>query len=138
MTTMPAITCKDTKNFLPEQLQELFTSVHWASGQHPEKLSQALKNYGSVFSAWDGERLVGLISTMDDGVMTAYVHYLLIHPDYQKNRIGQILMEKAKEYYADYLTIVLVSYEKSRPFYERNGFKTGESQYPMYLTVLDD
>lgn len=135
---MPAITCKDTKNFSPDQLQELFTSVRWASGRHPEKLSQALKNYGSVFSAWDGDRLVGLIGSIDDGVMTAYVHYLLIHPDYQKNGIGQRLMEKAKEHYRHYLTIVLVSYEKSRSFYERNGFQSGESQYPMYLTVLDD
>ena len=73
----------DTKEFSPAALEELFLSVQWESGRHPERLAEALLHYGTVFSAWDGGRLAGLIAAMDDGTMTAYVHYLLVHPLYQ-------------------------------------------------------
>ena len=48
-----------------------------------------MQNYSTVYSAWDGEKLVGLISVMDDGIMTAHIHYLLVDPDYQYNGIGK-------------------------------------------------
>ena len=31
------ITYKDTKEFNAQELQDLFLSVHWSSGYHPEK-----------------------------------------------------------------------------------------------------
>ncbi|MDH7526523.1 MAG: hypothetical protein QHH10_14605 [Peptococcaceae bacterium] len=72
------ITYKSTKEFNKDELKDLFLSVNWSSGHYPEKLVIAMKNSGSVFSAWDNDKLVGLINALDDGVMTAYVHYLLI------------------------------------------------------------
>ncbi len=75
-----ALFYNDTREFSPEALEELFLSVQWESGNHPERLAKALRRYGAVFSAWDGSRLAGLIAAMDDGTMTAYVHYLLVHP----------------------------------------------------------
>ncbi|MCL2299275.1 MAG: GNAT family N-acetyltransferase, partial [Firmicutes bacterium] len=77
------ITYLDTHDFTPQALQELFLSVEWSSGHYPDRLALAMKNFETVYSAWDGGRLVGLICAMDDGVMTAYVHYLLVRPEYQ-------------------------------------------------------
>jgi len=54
-----AIHYRSTKTFDAAQLQELFLSVGWASGEYPEKLRQAMMNSDSVISAWDGEKLVG-------------------------------------------------------------------------------
>ena len=51
---MMSIIYKDTKEFRPGDLQELFLSVEWSSGHFPEKLALAMQNSGSVFSAWDG------------------------------------------------------------------------------------
>lgn len=82
----------DTKEFSPAALEELFLSVQWESGRHPERLAEALLHYGTVFSAWDGGRLAGLIAAMDDGTMTAYVHYLLVHPLYQGCGVGSRLL----------------------------------------------
>ena len=130
------ITYKSGKDFTPEQMKALFLSVGWSSGQYPEKLVAAMKNYGSVFSAWEGHRLVGLISTMDDGVMTAYVHYLLVDPACQGQGIGRRLVEMVKEHYRDYLRIVLVAYDHGVEFYKNCGFEPGESKVPMYITSL--
>ena len=72
------ITYKDIRDFSEKDLEELFLSVDWSSGHFPEKLVVAMKNSKTVFSAWDEEKLVGMICVMDDGIMNAYVHYLLI------------------------------------------------------------
>ena len=94
----------------------MFLSVEWSSGHFPEKLAIAMKNFETVFSAWDEDKLVGLIAVMDDGIMTAYVHYLLVNPDYHGNKIGRTLVEMVKEKYSDYLRIVLVAYNDELNF----------------------
>ena len=127
---------KNIKEFSKKDLQDLFLSVEWSSGNYPEKLVVAMKNYGSVFSAWDNDKLVGLISSMDDGIMTAYVHYLLVNPDYQGKGIGKCLVNMTTEHYRDYLRIVLVAYNKELEFYKRCGFEIGDDKTPMFITSL--
>ena len=139
------ITIKDkTQVLTSKQLEDLFLSVEWSSGHYPDKLAIAMQNYETVFTAWDGDpstssgqvKLVGLISAMDDGIMTAYIHYLLVRPEYQGKGIGEQLLERTKEKYKDYLRIVLVAYDKECGFYEHCGFKKGEDETPMFITSL--
>lgn len=42
---------KDTKEFSASQLQRLFLSVNWESGNYPEKLEKAMRNSTHVISA---------------------------------------------------------------------------------------
>lgn len=123
-----------TKEFQTEDLEALFLSVQWESGNYPEKLKQALSHYETVFSAWDGDRLIGLIASMDDGVMTAYVHYLLVHPDYQGQHIGQQLMRLLKEHYHDFLKIVLCAVNEKVSFYQGLGFHIDDTGTFMCLS----
>ena len=74
------ITYKDTKEFTAEELERLFLSVGWESGRHPEKLRLGLQNSSVVISAWDGERLVGLIRGLDDGQTVGFIHCLPVDP----------------------------------------------------------
>ena len=131
-----SITYKDTKAFDSEALQDFFLSVEWSSGHYPEKLVVAMKNSGSVFTAWDGDKLIGLINALDDGIMTAYVHYLLINPEYQGAGIGKELVRLIREKYKDYLRIVLIAYDKETQFYQNCGFEIGEEKTPMFVTSL--
>ena len=66
----------DTKKYTIKDIQELFQSVGWLSANYPERLKKALDNSETVFSAWDGESLVGLVNAIDDSELTAYIHYL--------------------------------------------------------------
>lgn len=127
---------KDTHDFSPADLESLFLSVEWSSGHFPERLAVAMRNFETVYSAWDGDKLVGLICAMDDGIMTAYIHYLLVRPEYQAQGIGKALTEKMTAHYKNYLRIVLVAYEKEVGFYESCGFKRGEGTAPMFITEL--
>ena len=127
---------KEIKEFAAKELQDLFLSVNWSSGNYPDKLVIAMRNSGSVFSAYDDKKLVGLANVLDDGIMTAYIHYLLIRPEYQHVGIGAKLIQMVKEKYQYFLRIGLIAYEKETGFYKHCGFETGEEKVPMFITSL--
>lgn len=126
----------DKHNFNKNELEELFLSVGWSSGHYPEKLCVAMKNFDTVFSAYDKDKLVGMVCAMDDGVMNAYVHYLLVNPDYQDQKIGRTLVEMIKEKYESYLRIAVIAYDNEMNFYNNCGFEKSKDASPMFITSL--
>jgi len=127
---------KDTHNFDCEELERLFLSVDWSSGHFPDKLVVAMKNFNTVYSAWDENKLVGMICVMDDGIMNAYVHYLLVDPNYHGKTIGRTLVNMVKEKYKEYMRIVVVACNDELHFYEACGFEKSEKSSPMFITSL--
>ena len=114
---------KETKDFTEKEVEQLFLSVNWLSGRSPDRLIKALKGSSLVITAWDGSKLVGLLRGIDDGEMVAFLHYLLVHPDYQGMGIATHLLDMAKEKYKSYLYLNVMPDEKENiPFYERHGF----------------
>lgn len=130
------ITYKDIREFRADELKELFLSVGWSSGHYSDKLVEALGNSSTVFSAWDGDRLVGLANALDDGIITAYVHYLLVHPDYQGRGIARNLLERMKTRYRDFLRIALICYNRDQGFFKACGFEVEPGSSPCFLTSL--
>lgn len=133
---MSDIVIRETHEFTAQQLEELFLSVEWSSGHYPERLVKAMRNFETVFAAWSGDTLAGLICAMDDGSMTAYVHYLLVRPEYQGMGIGKRLVERVKERYADYLRVVVIAYDDEVGFYENCGFERSSNSSPLFITSL--
>ena len=127
---------KDIKSFEEKQLERLFLSVNWSSGQYPDKLKIAMENSHSVFSAWEDETLVGLVNVLSDGIMTAYIHYLLVHPEYHGKGIGQELINSCKEKYEGFPRTVIIAYDERVSFYKRMGFEVGAGKTPMFITSL--
>ncbi len=127
---------KDIHDFAEKDLERLFLSVEWSSGHFPDKLVKAMKGFSTVFSAWDGDKLIGMICAMDDGVMNAYVHYLLVDPDHHGQKIGRTLVNMVKEKYRDFLRLVVIAYDKELKFYENCGFTKSEVSTPMFITSL--
>ena len=122
----------EEKRFSEKEVQELFLAVHWISGQYPKRLYKALLNSSTVLTAWDGNRLAGLIRVLDDSEMVAYMHYVLVHPDYQGQGIAGQLVERIKEKYKDYLYLELMPEErKNAGFYEKHGFQIMGNAVPM-------
>ena len=127
------ITYQETKEFSAEDLQELFRSVHWESANYPERLVKAMHNSTAVISAWDGEKLVGLVRGLDDGATVAVIHYLLVRPEYQKFHIGTELMNRLLMRYQNLLYVKIVPSDPNTiPFYKRFGFR----QYDNYSAMI--
>lgn len=97
----------DRRDYTPAQLQSLFRSVDWISADYPERLKKALDHCETVYTAWCGEKLVGLINAIDDSELTAYVHYLCVDPRFQaRHRPGTAETDQGKVqglsvYYSD-------------------------------------
>ena len=114
---------KETKDFTEKEVEQLFLSVNWLSGRYPDRLIKALKGSSLVITVWVGSKHVGLLRGIDDGEMVAFLHYLLVHPDYQGMGIATHLLDMAKEKYKSYLYLNVMPEEKENiPFYERHGF----------------
>uniref|UniRef100_UPI0027DB3A12 GNAT family N-acetyltransferase n=1 Tax=uncultured Haemophilus sp. TaxID=237779 RepID=UPI0027DB3A12 len=111
-----AITYTEERNFTPQQAADLFLSVRWVVGKYPDRLYKALMNSSRVISAWDGNRLVGLIRVMDDSELVCFINYVLVHPDYHGQGIAGRLLEMVKEAYKSYLYInVMIGDSKNAP-----------------------
>ena len=114
----------EEKCFTQEQVQELFLSVGWVSGQYPQRLYKALMHSSTVLTAWDGKQLVGLIRVLDDSEMLAHIHYALVRPDHQGRGIAGEMLERIKEKYKNYLYLEgMPEDEANVPFYEKHGFQ---------------
>ncbi len=124
------LTYTDVKKYTARDLQELFRSVGWLSANYSERLKKALDNSETVFTAWDDEKLVGLVNAIDDSELTAYVHYLCVNPIYQGQGIGKELLQRIKEKYNDYLYIILIAEnEQLVKYYSQNGFEYVDGRY---------
>ncbi|WEV72262.1 GNAT family N-acetyltransferase [Bifidobacterium sp. ESL0790] len=124
----------DDKCFTQDQAERLFLSVGWVSAKYPEQLYKALMGSSTVFSAWDGDRLVGLARVLDDTSMMAYMHYVLVDPEYQGRGIAGHMVEMVKRRYADYFYIEVMPEEsKNASFYEQHGFKIMQDGVAMQI-----
>ncbi len=133
------ITYTDEKCFTQQAVQDLFLSVGWVSGNYPSRLYKALLGSSTVLTAWDCDRLVGLVRLLDDSELVAYMHYVLVHPDYQGQGIAGTLVEIAKEKYRDYLYIEIMPEEsKNAAFYEKHGFQRMNDGAAMQLCNFSD
>ena len=115
-----------------EELKELFLLLGWRSGEYEARLFQAVKQSSYYIAARNSAgKLIGLISALDDSAINVYIPYVLVHPDYQRQGIGNKMMIRLKEHYRDFLRIALISYPESLPFYQANGFSLCEGHMPM-------
>lgn len=122
------------KNFKEEELKELYDSVGWMSAAYAGRMVKAFQNAGTVVSAWDGDKLIGLAEAIDDGELIAYIHYLLVGPEYQKQGVGRKLLELVKKQYENYLYLIVISEEKEKvEFYEKCGFYCKDGATPLMI-----
>ena len=129
----------EEKIFTQDQVQQLFLSVGWVSGQYPQRLYKALMHSSTVLTVWDGDQLVGLTRVLDDSEMLAQVHYVLVRPDHQGLGIAGAMIEHIKEKYKNYLYIEGMPEDKDNvPFYVKHGFQVMENGAAIQICNYSD
>lgn len=112
-----------------EVLKELYNSVEWTGyTQSEEVLNVLLAGAYSYITAWDEDKLVGLVRTISDGVYILYIQDLLVRPEYQRQGIGRSLMEQMLESAKKFRQVILSTdnTEKTKTFYHSVGLKSME------------
>ncbi|MFL5243996.1 MAG: GNAT family N-acetyltransferase [Gemmataceae bacterium] len=60
-----------------------------------ERLRRMYEESNVVLTAWEGEKLVGIIRGWTDGAFDGYICDLAVHPEHQKAGIGRELLKRA-------------------------------------------
>ncbi|QVK21786.1 GNAT family N-acetyltransferase [Mycoplasmatota bacterium] len=100
---------------------------------------QALEKALYVYSAWDGEKLVGLIRSVGDGLTIFYIQDLLVDPNYQGKGIGTKLLEDTLKKFSDVYQIVLITDDKEKTvnFYKKVGLNSGKETGVITFTKMN-
>lgn len=103
----------------------LYTSVGWTNyTDNPEMLRNAYINSLKIYGAYVDGKLVGIIRAVGDGFSVIFIQDLLVHPDFQRNGIGTLLLKRMlKEYENVYqMHLITEDSEKTISFYKSLGF----------------
>ncbi|MDC7789379.1 GNAT family N-acetyltransferase [Rhodoplanes sp. TEM] len=78
----------------PNEIAALYEAVGWGRREDyaPDDLTTAVRRTTFVFAALDGERLVGLLRALSDGVYVTWVAEVVVHPAHQCRGVGTALM----------------------------------------------
>lgn len=106
-------------------LLKLYGAAGWtAYTAEPDRLHKAVQRSLAVVTARDGDRLVGLIRAVGDGLTIIYIQDVLVLQAYRNRGIGSRLMACMIERYQNVRQKVLLTEEAPdvRCFYEKQGF----------------
>lgn len=98
MAKKAAITFRTTKEILPEQVRKLFRLGGWPEDipRFPDDRVRAmLRRSYLVVSAWHRKQLVGLVSVVSDGSISAYIENLMVSPVYRRKGVATAMLKRA-------------------------------------------
>lgn len=104
----------------PNQVSGFF--VGWPVLPSAEKLIEVMDSSYRRVWALEGERVVGYINAISDGVLTAFIPWLEVHPDYQGQGVGTELRNRLVAQLEGMYSIDLACDEDLIGYYERLGF----------------
>ncbi|HUZ01853.1 MAG TPA: GNAT family N-acetyltransferase [Thermomicrobiaceae bacterium] len=109
----------------PEQLRGFFVDPPWPNPPSPETHLRLLRGSDHVVLAVDdaGDRVVGFVTAVSDGVLSAYVPLLEVLPDYRGRGIATELMRRLLARLEGLYMVDLVCDPELEPFYTRLGLR---------------
>lgn len=111
----------DIRNISVKQLDGFF--VGWAKPLTIQQHYNHLTKCAYFTAALDGEKVVGFISAITDGVGCAFIPLLEVLPEYQRRGIGTELVRIMLETLKDISSIDLMCDEGVQGFYEQFGMR---------------
>lgn len=121
------ITYKEFNAERLDEVKEIYASESWSAYlKDDEKLMRAFENSLYTLGAFDGEKLVGFVRCVGDGEHILIVQDLIVHPEYQRKRIGTTLFKTVWDRYADVRMFQVntdMEDERDNHFYQSFGMK---------------
>ncbi|MEO6694391.1 MAG: GNAT family N-acetyltransferase [Ignavibacteria bacterium] len=110
-------------NINPQMLNNFFQG--WISFPSQEKHFELLQKSSYKIIAVDREKniVAGFITAISDGVLSAYIPFLEVIPDYKNHGIGSELVTRMFEKLKDCYMIDILCDEDVQGFYEKLGMK---------------
>ena len=103
-----------------EQLGGFF--VGWPRKLTPERHLDLLRGSHAMQLALAGDTVVGFVTAISDGVLSAFIPLLEVLPDYQHQGIGTELMTRVLAQLEGFYMVDLCCDAGLEPFYDALGF----------------
>ena len=104
----------------------------------PEVHLELLNKSDCIVLAKSGDgRMVGYVTALTDGVLTAYVSFLEVLPEFRGRGIGTELMKRLLQHLEKLYAIDLMCDPEVAPFYENLGFHSGNGMMIRRYTSND-
>jgi GNAT superfamily N-acetyltransferase len=115
----------------PQAVHALYTSVDWWPERTEEQIAQILHNDVAI-GAWDADRLVGFARTISDHCVHAYIEDVMVHPSYQQQGVGKLMLTRLIDALSHIDTLTLFCASDLVPFYEGRGFRVFPAQNVLH------
>ena len=106
-----------------EQLQDLLRQTGWANQRSIKGIQKMLEGTPLTVGAWEGDRLVGFVRVMTDGIYRALIDDVVVEESKRGTGIGSELMQRVIERLAEVEEVFLRCGDHVVPFYERHNFE---------------
>jgi len=99
--------------------------MDWPNPPNPETHLKLLKNSSKVIVAMDrkSNQVVGFITAISDGVLSAYIPLLEVLPEYKSKGIGKELVNRMLKELDDIYMIDLCCDDDLVPYYDKLGMR---------------
>jgi ribosomal protein S18 acetylase RimI-like enzyme len=95
----------------------------WSSPPEPDRHLAALRAAYRVVVALDGDRVVGFVNAIGDGVLSAFIPLLEVLPEYRGRGIGSELMRRMLAQLEDIRAVDLCCDAELEGYYRRFGME---------------
>lgn len=114
----------------------LRAKIHRQTNDHA-KLQRMLTNADFLFTAWDGDEVVGYVRGITDYADAVYVSDLAVDDQHRYAGIGRRLLEMVDEQVGHELHSVLFASEYAKDFYGKIGYMKDPRGYVKNPAHLD-
>jgi GNAT superfamily N-acetyltransferase len=115
------------------QLRALHHETSWARDRSLLDLQRAVAASDLVLTAWDGDTLVGCVRVLSDFVYRAVLCDVIVHPDYRRQGIGRLLVERVTTHpRLEKVRKFTLLTATARSFYERLGWRKYPGEGMVY------
>ena len=103
-----------------------------------QHLAVLRRSYRAVVAINEADqRVVGFVNMLSDGVLSAFIPWLEVLPEYQRQGIGAQLMRRILEGTERFYSVDLVCDEALVPYYERFGMASASSALLRHPAALE-
>ncbi len=94
-----------------------------------ERVESMLKHANLIISAWDKDELIGVARSLTDFSYCCYLADLAVRDDYQKQGIGQALIQKTQNALHPKAKLILLAAPQAVDYYPHIGFEQHPSAW---------
>lgn len=96
-----------------------------------ERLDRMGRNAGVTVTAFEGERLVGIVRAVTDFAYCAYISDVGVRSEYQRRGVGREMVRRLREHQCEEVQLLLLENPDARGHYAKLGFERADNAWKV-------